>query len=114
MNSKKNNLPFEERPDDEYDADDQEEEVYDDDDDEGDEEEDEGDEGDEGEYDGEGGMDFEMDAMEETLAAFLTTEDGDNVATALMSISDNVQNLTKAMETQNKILVKIATHIAKK
>ena len=55
-------------------------------------------------------MDFELEAMDETLAAYLTTEDGDNVATALMSISDNIETLTKTLETQNKILVKLVSH----
>jgi len=100
MNSRQAKVAFEEpRPEDEEDF---EEEVYEDEDDldEGDEEDDE--------------MDFDMDAMDETLASYLTTEDGDNVATALMTISDNVQNLTKVMETQNKILIKLATQLAKK
>ena len=64
------------------------------------EEEDEGDE-----------MDFELEAMDETLAAYLTTDDGDNVATALMSINDNIENLVKSIELQNKILIKVATHL---
>jgi hypothetical protein len=49
--------------------------------------------------------------MDETLAAYLTTDDGDNVATALMSINDNIENLVKSIELQNKILIKVATHL---
>ena len=56
--------------------------------------------------------DFDFEAMDETLAAYLTTEDGDNVATALMSISDNMENINKTLETQNKILIKIFSQLA--
>ena len=55
--------------------------------------------------------DFDFEAMDETLAAYLTTEDGDNVATALMSISDNMENINKTLETQNKILIKIFSQL---
>ena len=107
MNSRKGKVAFEEQPDDVDEGDEFEEEVYED-EDEGGEDDDEDEDEDEDE------MDFAMEAMDETLASYLTTEDGDNVATALMTISDNVQNLTKVMETQNKILIKLATHLAKK
>ena len=111
MNSRKAKVAFEEpRPDDVGDdEEDFEEEVYEDEDDldEGDEEEEEEEEDDDE-------MEIDMNAMDETLASYFTTEDGDNVATALMTISDNVQNLTKVMETQNKILIKLATQLAKK
>jgi len=110
MNSRKAKVAFEEqRPEDlEEDEEDLDEEVYEDEDDldEGDEEEEEEEDDDE--------MEIDMNAMDETLASYFTTEDGDNVATALMTISDNVQNLTKVMETQNKILIKLATQLAKK
>lgn len=56
--------------------------------------------------------DFDFEAMDETLAAYLTTEDGDNVATALMSISDNMENINKTLEMQNKILVKMYSQLA--
>ena len=56
--------------------------------------------------------DFDFEAMDETLAAYLTTEDGDNVATALMSISDNMSTINKTLEMQNKILVKILSQLA--
>ena len=55
----------------------------------------------------------ELEAMDETLASYLTTEDGDNVATALMSISDNMAAVNKTLEMQNKILVKILTQLSK-
>ena len=56
--------------------------------------------------------DFDFEAMDETLAAYLTTEDGDNVATALMSISDNMSTINTTLEMQNKILVKILSQLA--
>jgi hypothetical protein len=64
---------------------------------EGDEEEEE-----EDEFDEEGEEDF-MD-MGGLLTSLLTTDDGDNVCTALVNIGSI---LNKHMETQNKILVKI-------
>ena len=108
MNSRKAKVAFEEpRPEDvDEDEEDFEEEVY--------EDEDDLDEGDEEEEEDDDDMEIDMNAMDETLASYFTTEDGDNVATALMTISDNVQNLTKVMETQNKILIKLATQLAKK
>jgi hypothetical protein len=78
-------------------------------DDEGSEEEEEDEDEDE-----ETDFNFEMEAMDETLAAYLTTEDGDNVATALMSINDSVAKLTATMEMQNKILIKIASQLVSK
>jgi hypothetical protein len=56
----------------------------------------------EDEFDEEGEEDF-MD-MGGLLTSLLTTDDGDNVCTALVNIG-NILN--KHMETQNKILVKI-------
>jgi len=58
----------------------------------------------EDEFDEEG--DF-MD-MGGLLTSLLTTEDGDNVCTALVNIG-NILN--KHMETQNKILLKILTKL---
>ena len=57
---------------------------------------------DDGDYDEEMGLDF--GAM---LEPFLATEDGQTVCTALVTIS-------KHMEMQNKILVKILTQLSKK
>jgi hypothetical protein len=108
MNSRKAKVAFEQPP---PDVDDEDEEEVEDDYDE---------EGEEGQFDDEeGGFEYASDdeegegeyAMEESLADYLTTEEGDNVATALMTISDNVASLTKVMETQNKILVKIASKL---
>jgi len=67
-----------------------------DEDDEFDEDLEEGDE--EGDYLDMGGL----------LTSLLTTEDGDNVCTALVNIG-NILN--KHMETQNKILLKILTKL---
>jgi hypothetical protein len=71
------------------------------------EEMDEGEEGDdefdeEGEYEDDG-MGFDIAA---SLEPFLATEDGQTVATALVTIS-------KHFETQNKILVKILSKLSK-
>ena len=66
-------------------------------DEEGDEEMEEGEE----EYD-----DIDMGGL---LTSLLTTEDGDNVCTALVNIG---AILNKHMETQNKILVKILSKLA--
>jgi hypothetical protein len=60
------------------------------------------DEEEEDEFDEEGEEDF-MD-MGGLLTSLLTTDDGDNVCTALVNIGSI---LSKNMETQNKILVKI-------
>jgi hypothetical protein len=62
------------------------------------EEEDEFDEGDEGDFMDMGGL----------LTSLLTTEDGDNVCTALVNIG---AILNKHMETQNKILLKIMSRL---
>ena len=62
------------------------------------EEEDEFDEGDEGDFMDMGGL----------LTSLLTTEDGDNVCTALVNIG---AILNKHMETQNKILLKIMSKL---
>lgn len=52
-------------------------------------------------------MDF-MD-MGSLLSSLLTTEDGDNVCTALVKMTMVLQ---KQMETQNKILVKILSALS--
>jgi hypothetical protein len=54
-------------------------------------------------------MDFGEDGdLGELLTSLLTTEDGDNVATALVNLN---ATLTKHLETQNKILVKILSKL---
>ena len=65
---------------------------------EGAEEEDEFDEGEDGDF---------MD-MGNLLTSLLTTDDGDNVCTALVNIG---AILNKHMETQNKILLKIMSRL---
>ena len=62
------------------------------------EEDDEFDEGDEGDF-------VDMGSL---LTSLLTTEDGDNVCTALVNIG---AILNKHMETQNKILLKIMSRL---
>ena len=64
----------------------------------GDDEEDDGDYGDDED------MGFDLGAV---LEPFLATEDGQTICTALVTIS-------KHMEMQNKILVKILTQLSKK
>ena len=49
--------------------------------------------------------------MGSVLSSLLTTEEGDNVCTALVKINNTLQ---KQMETQNKILLKILTVMNKK
>ena len=54
-------------------------------------------------------MDFGEDGdLGELLTSLLTTEDGDNVATALVNLN---ATLAKNLETQNKILVKILAKV---
>jgi len=104
MSTRNSKVAFEDLPEEEDEFDlnpDGDDEEEDDDDDDGDEEED-------------GDFNLEMEAMDETLAAYLTTEDGDNVATALMSISDNIEKLNATMDVQNKILIKIASQLVGK
>jgi len=54
----------------------------------------------------------EMDEMDfgdpmEALGAFLATEDGETVATALVGLKDATEKIALNLEMQNKILVKI-------
>ena len=53
-------------------------------------------------------MDFGEGDLGELLTSLLTTEDGDNVATALVNLN---ATLAKHLETQNKILVKILSKL---
>jgi len=63
-------------------------------------------------------LDFEDDdededdeeTNEEILSAFLTTEEGDNIAIVLRNA---LAGITKAMNIQNQILVKILTQLSK-
>ncbi len=54
--------------------------------------------------DGEFEMEIDMPTM---LASFLTSEDGDNVCTALLKMAQQ-------LEVQNKILVKLLNQFSKK
>jgi hypothetical protein len=47
------------------------------------------------------------------MESLFTTDDGDNVCTALVSINQNLEALAKAADTQNKILVKLLAHFTK-
>ena len=51
-------------------------------------------------------MDMDLDMMD-NFASMLTTEDGDTVATALVSLKDATERIADTLEMQNKILVKI-------
>lgn len=47
------------------------------------------------------------------LAPFLSTEEGDNVCTALVTMGEHMDKMNKLIETQNKILVKLLSHFTK-
>jgi hypothetical protein len=51
-------------------------------------------------------MDTQMDMMD-ALGSMLTTEEGDTIATALVSLKDATERIADTLEMQNKILVKI-------
>jgi hypothetical protein len=60
----------------------------------------------------------EMDEMDfgdpmEALGAFLATEDGETVATALVGLKDATEKISLNLEMQNKILVKILSALGK-
>lgn len=69
---------------------------------------------DEEEYDEEEEDDFEGMDLGSALAPFLTTEEGDSICTALVSIGVHMEKMTKMMDTQNKILVKMLSQMSKK
>jgi len=61
----------------------------------------------------------EMDEMDfgdpmEALGAFLSTEDGDTVATALVGLKDATEKISLNLEMQNKILVKMLSALMAK
>jgi hypothetical protein len=67
--------------------------------------------------DAEGEDEFdEMDMMDpmEALANFLSTEDGETIATSLASLKDATQLIAKHLEKQNLILIKILTALTAK
>ena len=60
--------------------------------------------------------DEEMDEMPDfmdSLGAFLATEDGETIATALVSLKDASERIAVSLEMQNKILVKILSTLTK-
>ena len=65
--------------------------------------------------DAEGEDDFEeMDMMDpmEALASFLTTDDGETIATSLASLKDATELIAKHLEKQNLILVKLLSAVS--
>jgi hypothetical protein len=61
-------------------------------------------------------MDFGEDDMVdpmEMLGSFLATEDGETIATALVSLKDSTEKIALNLEMQNKILVKILSAVSK-
>ena len=55
--------------------------------------------------------DDEGDMNEEILSAFLTTEEGENIATVL---EQGFANIQKTLTIQNQILVKLLSHLSNK
>jgi len=51
--------------------------------------------------------------MFEALGSLLATEDGETIATTLVSLKDATEKIALNMEMQNKILVKIAAALNK-
>ena len=51
--------------------------------------------------------------MFEALGSLLATDDGETIATALVSTKDAVERIATSLELQNKILVKILSAINK-
>ena len=65
--------------------------------------------------DAEGEDEFdEMDMMDpmEALANFLTTDDGETIATSLADLKDTAALMAKHMEKQNLILVKLLSAVS--
>ena len=61
-------------------------------------------------------MEFDEDDMVdpmEMLGSFLATEDGETIATALVSLKDSTEKIALNLEMQNKILVKMLSAITK-
>ena len=61
----------------------------------------------------------EMDEMDfddpmEALGAFLATEDGETIATALVGLKDATEKIATSLEMQNKIMVKILSALSAK
>ena len=65
--------------------------------------------------DAEGEDEFdEMDMMDpmEALANFLTTDDGETIATSLACLKDATEAIVKQLEKQNLILVKLLSAVS--
>ena len=60
----------------------------------------------------EDGFDDMPDAFE-ALTSLLATEDGETIATTLVSLKDATEKIGMHLEMQNKILVKILSAVAK-
>ena len=58
--------------------------------------------------------DMEMMDPMEALGNFLSTEDGETIATSLASLKDATQLIAKHLEKQNLILIKILTALTAK
>jgi len=62
-------------------------------------------------------LDFDEEAeypdMFEALGSLLATDDGETIATALVSTKDAVERIATGIEMQNKILVKMLSAISK-
>ena len=57
--------------------------------------------------------DFEPMDLGGVLEGFFATDEGDNVCTALVNISNSLEKMTKLMDTQNKIMLKMLSHLQK-
>ena len=49
----------------------------------------------------------------DALGSFLATEEGETIATALVSLKDATERIATSLELQNKILVKILSAVGK-
>lgn len=68
----------------------------------------------EDEMDDEDMMEFEDGPdLIDALGGFLATEDGDTIATTLVSLKDATEKIASGIEMQNKILVKILSSMGK-
>lgn len=67
------------------------------------------------EEDDEMDLEDEDDMMDpfDALGSFLATEDGETIATALVSLKDSTEKIALSLEMQNKILVKILSAMNK-
>jgi hypothetical protein len=63
-------------------------------------------------------LDLDDDEMEDgadmmdLLGSFLSTEEGETIATALVSMKDSTEKIADALSMQNKIMVKILSAIS--